>query len=132
MDVERMENNLGYWSPAEIKQFLDSPRYSDIQWRFFRTDDVSVYQQIVRDIPLRTIFNFTRNLMRPIYTDFTETSENKEFARISGKFYFHLFIQEDIYVSYKLFNSNSAVTIRTSDPKLQPQVDEMKRNTFDL
>lgn len=134
MQVEMMESNFGWWSPSEIHEFLDKPRYSDIQWRFFRTDDITVYQQMVRDIPLRTIFNFTRNLMRPIYTDFTETSENKEFARIAGKFYFHLFIQEEIYVSYKLFQNTSKhnVTIQTTDPQQQPQVDQMKRENFDL
>lgn len=135
MHVEQMESrNFGWWSAKEIHEFLDTPRYSDIQWRFFRTDDISVYQQMVRDIPLRTIFNFTRNLMRPIYTDFTETSENKEFARIAGKFYFHLFIQEEIYVSYKLFQNTSKakVTIQTIDPELQPQVDQIKRENFDL
>lgn len=78
------------------------------------------------------MFNFAKNLMRPIYTGFTETSENKEFLRISGKFYFHLFIQEEIYVSYKLFKSNPKSFIKTEDPKLQPEVNEIKRHDYDI
>lgn len=132
MHVEQQENSFGYWSPEEIRTFLDNPRYSDIQWRFFRDKDVSIYQSMVRDLPLRTIFNYARNLMRPIYTGYTETSENREFSKIAGKFYFHLFIQEEIYVSYKLFKNNADVTIQANDDKLQPQVDEIKRRDFDL
>lgn len=70
--------------------------------------------------------------MRPIYTDFTETSENKDFARIAGKFYFHLFIQEEIYVSYKLFEGDIDLEIKANDPSNQPVIDEMKRQKFDL
>lgn len=126
------EPHLGCWTREEISNLLDSPRYADIQWRFFRNEDISVYQDIVKDIPLTTVFSFTRNIMRPIYTDFTETSENKDFARIAGKFYFHLFIQEEIYVSYKLFEGDIDLEIKANDPSNQPVIDEMKRQKFDL
>lgn len=130
--VERAEGHPSWWTAPEIASFLDTPGYQDVKWRFFRNQDISVYQQMVKDIPLRTMFNFAKNLMRPIYTDFTETSENKDFAQISGKFYYQLFIQEHIYVSYKLFHNNKHVRIQTTDPQLQPQIDQMKRNKFDI
>lgn len=129
---ELYESQMGFWSPEEVGEFLNNPRYSDIKWRFFRNEDISLYQQMVRDIPLRTIFNYTRNLMRPIYTNFTETSENKDFAAISGKFYYQLFIQEEIYVSYKLFSTDTQVEITSIDNKLEPEVEQIKRNKFDL
>lgn len=89
-----------------IGKVLNHPNYSPLRWRFFNTPGFEEYMKKYLDIPFKDILDYANTLMRPIYCDFTEVSENREFMKIARKFYAQLFIQETIYVTYNVFEGN--------------------------
>lgn len=86
-----------------LESYLDNPRMAGLKYRFYNTPGNAHFQKRYREIPFTLIVDYAHTLMRPVYTDFTEASENREFAKISGKFYYELFIQEYIFVTYNVF-----------------------------
>lgn len=92
---------------AAIGQYLDQPRFRGLRYRYFQTPGNAEYQKMYREIPLRNVMDYANTLMRPVFTDFTEVNEDEEFMEISGKFFYELFIQENIYVTYNVFEGGT-------------------------
>lgn len=88
---------------TQISNILDHPNYSALKWRYFNTPGYEEYMKKFLNIPFKDIMDYANTLMRPVYTDFTEVTENEDFASISAKFYAQLFIQETIYITYNVF-----------------------------
>lgn len=70
--------------------FKEGKSYS-FQWLFLHSATSGVFDNILQDMPVNLIMRNMINLARPVYTDFTETSGNKEFLKISADFYRELF-----------------------------------------
>lgn len=98
-DSQTMEYHL-----SSIEDYLDQPRFAGLKYKYFNTPGSKEWQKHYLVTPLREIIQYANTLMRPLYTDFTEVTENEEFMMISGKFYYELFIQEYIFVTYNVFN----------------------------
>lgn len=70
--------------------FRDSQSYS-FQWLFLHNATSGIFDNILKDMPINLILRNMVNLARPVYTDFTETTGNEEFLKISADFYRELF-----------------------------------------
>lgn len=103
-------HNVDY-QMASIEDYLDQPRFAGLKYRYYNSDAYKELQKDYLAIPYKEILKYAETLMRPVYTDFTEVTENKEFMKISADFYRELFIQEYIFVSYKVFNDKNTVVI---------------------
>lgn len=108
-----------------LDDYLDHPRFTGLKYKYFSTPGNKEYQKMYREVPLKNILNYANTMMRPVFTDFTEVNENEEFMAISGKFFYELFIQEDIYVSYNIFRDETDVILPTGDGDMEKQKQTM-------
>lgn len=116
-----------------LENYLDQPRFSGLKYRYYATPGNAEYQKTYRNVPMKNILDFANTMMRPLFTDFTEVSENKEFAKISGQFYYELFVQEYLFVSYNVFEKAEAIVVNPDEQKNKRLVELIrKRGGFDL
>lgn len=79
------------------------------------------------DIPFKDVLDYANTLMRPVYCDFTEVTENREFMKIARKFYAQLFIQETIYVTYNVFEGNTEYELPREQTKTHYDFDKAEK-----
>lgn len=110
-----------------LDDYLDHPRFSGLKYKYFSSPANREYQKMYREIPLKNVLEYANTMMRPVFTDFTEVNEDEEFMEISGKFFYELFIQEDIYVSYNIFRDEQNVIVPGKGEDKQRQTMEAIR-----
>lgn len=112
---------------ASLSEYLDNPRFRGLKYRYFNTPGNAEYQKMYRDVPLRNIMDYANTLMRPVFTDFTEVNENEEFMEISGRFFYELFVQENIYVSYNVFNGMTDFVLPKAGGDIGTSISDSRR-----
>lgn len=123
------------WTDESILSHLNRPQYAGIRWRYLRTAEMKAYQKVITSIPISTVFDTFNTLVRPIYTDFVETTENLEFLEFSANFYYQLFIQETVYVSYQFFENseNFKLSQGSVNKDIKKKIEKIKeKGGFDM
>lgn len=135
--LQALKNNeMVHLNPqlAALDAYLDEPRFSGLRYKYFSTPGNAEYQKLYRQIPLKNVMEYANTMMRPVFTDFTEVNENEEFMRISGKFFYELFVQENIYITYNVFNGNTKFEFKGSNVQENKRLVEAirRKGGFDI
>lgn len=113
VETSKFQYDLDYGLPT-LENYLNQPRFSGLKYRYYNTDGTAYYQKKYIQIPIVLILEYAQTLMRPVYTDFTEVNENEEFMPIAARFYYELFVQEYIFVTYNVFERPGDYVIEPS------------------
>lgn len=135
--LQALKNNeMVHLNPqlAALDSYLDEPRFSGLKYRYYATPANREYQRMYREIPLKNVMEYANTMMRPVFTDFTEVNEDREFMKISGKFFYELFIQENIYVTYNVFDGQANYEYKGSNEQENKRLVEAirRKGGFDI
>lgn len=121
------------WDREQLENTFKLPQYASLKWRYFNTPGQWAYDELIRTLPLTVVFDTFNTLTVPIYADFTEMTGNLDFMSISSMFYYQLFIQESIFVSYNFFDSNEYKLPDHAEQDIKEKIEALKdRGGFDL
>lgn len=109
-----------------LDSFLENPKLSGLKYKYYATPGNAEYMKMYRQVPLKNIINYANSMSRPLWTDFTEVTEQEEFTYIAGRFYYELFIQEKIYVTYNVFQDANAIVINPDEEKNRELVEAIR------
>lgn len=101
-----IQNEQGKHSFQDLSGFFQDQGSYSFQWLFLHNANSDAFDNILKNMPIGLIMRNMINLAQPVYTDFTETTGEKDFLNVSADFYRELFWLEKVYVSFDFFKDS--------------------------
>lgn len=92
-----------YHGMATLTEYFTNLPDHTLKFQFFNTPNSDIYRTIFKKISLSEVTRTMKALAEPIYSGFVESNKDTDFMKICNKFYYELFFNEVIYVSYDFF-----------------------------
>lgn len=108
----------GYYNFHTVRDyFLNTPDLT-LKFQFFSSRNSDIYKNIYAKISMTEVMRTMVRIAEPIFAGFVETNDEENFLEISNQFYYELFWNETIYVSYDFWSNpkNYELADNTKEP----------------